>query len=120
METKIIAFTGHRDSGTTKACFDSIPKDALWVHGGAIGFDSQVERYAKMFGLKTKVIRPDYDKFGKSAPLIRDADIIAGADLLVACYDGRPYGGTLHTINLAKNANIPVEYVKCLKLKGTK
>lgn len=114
----IIAFTGHRDSGTTKECFDNISKDALWVHGGAKGFDSQVERYAQASGIKTKVIRPDYGKFGRSAPLIRDADIIAGADLLIACYDGRSYGGTLHTINLAKKSNIQVEYVKCLKLRG--
>lgn len=113
----IIAFTGHRDSGTTKMCFDSISKDALWVHGGAVGFDSQVEKYAKTYGIKTKVIRPNYDQFGKRAPLIRNADIIADADLLVACYDGRTYGGTLYTINLAKKANIKIEYVKCLKLK---
>jgi hypothetical protein len=114
----IIAFTGHRDSGTTKACFDVLQKDALWIHGGAIGFDSQVERYAKIYGIKTKIILPDYEQFGKSAPLIRNSAILASADLLIACYDGRTYGGTFYTINLAKEAKIPVEYVKCLKLKG--
>jgi len=113
----IIAFTGHRDSGTTNTCLDDILKKALWVHGGAIGFDSQVERYAKMYGIETKIIKPDYDKFGKSAPLIRNTDIIKDADLLIACYDGRKYGGTLHTIRLAEKANIPVVYVNCLKLK---
>jgi hypothetical protein len=114
----IVAFTGHRDSGTTKACFDALSKDALWVHGGAEGFDSQVERYAQMYGIRTKVIRPDYEQFGKKAPLIRNAAIIVSADLLVACYDGRTYGGTFYTINLAKEVKIPIEYVKCLKLKG--
>lgn len=114
----IIAFTGHRNSGTTKACFDALPKDAIWIHGGAIGFDSQVERYAKIYDIKTKVILPDYEQFGKNASLIRNAAIIASADLLVACYDGRKHGGTFYTINLAKEAKIPIKYVKCLKLKG--
>jgi hypothetical protein len=114
----IVAFTGHRDSGTTKACLDNIPKDAIWIHGGAEGFDSQVERYAQMYGVRTKVIKPDYEQFGKNAPLIRNAAIIASADLLVACYDGRTYGGTFYTINLAKEIKMPIEYVKCLKLKG--
>lgn len=116
----IIAFTGHRNSGTTKACFDDIPKDAIWIHGGAEGFDSQVERYAKMYSIKTKIILPDYEQFGKTAPLVRNAAILASADLLVACYDGRKHGGTFYTINLAKEVKIPIKYVKCLKLKEQK
>jgi hypothetical protein len=107
----IIAFTGHRDKLAPMNYFDSLPKDALWVHGGAIGFDGQVEAYAKSHGIKTKIVRPDYNKYiGKIAPLIRNREILNGADLLIACYDGRLYGGTLCTINLAKQLNIPIQY----------
>ena len=107
----IIAFTGHRDKQTTEEFLDMLPKDALWVHGGAKGFDSQVENYAQRHNIKTKVIRPDYNKYTpKAAPLIRNKEIIRGADLLVACYDGRLYGGTFYTINLARQQNIPIKY----------
>jgi hypothetical protein len=110
-----IAFTGHRDKHTTNEFLDCLPRDALWVHGGAIGFDSQVENYAEQHGIKTQIIRPDYKKYGKKAPLIRNKDIVKDADLLVACYDGRDYGGTLYTINIAKYHNIPIKYADVIK-----
>jgi len=110
----IIAFTGHRDKITNEDFFDCLPADALWVHGGAIGFDTQVENYAKKHGIKTKVIRPDYNKYGKTAPLIRNKEIVNGADLLVACYDGRKQGGTFYTIKLATSMNIPVRFTKAI------
>jgi hypothetical protein len=110
----IIAFTGHRDKHTNEDFFDCLPADALWVHGGAIGFDSQVENYARRHNIKTKIIRPDYQKYGKRAPLIRNHEIVSGANLLVACYDGRITGGTLYTIKLAKSLNIPIRYTEAL------
>lgn len=114
MNKTIIAFTGHRDKHTNEDFFDCLPADALWVHGGAIGFDTQVENYAKKHGIKTKVIRPDYERYGRSAPLIRNKEIVQDADLLVACYDGRERGGTYYTIRLAKSMNIPVRITKAL------
>jgi hypothetical protein len=110
----IIAFTGHRDKHTNEDFFDCLPHNALWVHGGAIGFDTQVERYAEAHSIKTKIIRPNYEKYGKQAPLLRNHEILKGADLLVACYDGRSGGGTLYTIRLAKSMNIPIRYTKAL------
>lgn len=103
-----IAFTGHRDKIVEYKAFDTVPKDAIWVHGGAIGFDSQVELYAKRNNITTQVILPDYKRFGRKAPLIRNHDIIKDADLLVTNYDGRLYGGTYYTVKLAKSLNIPI------------
>lgn len=109
-----VAFTGHRNRTTYElelaAIAHCFPK-AVWVHGGAKGFDSQVEDYAHKLGIKTHVIRPDYNRYGRGAPLIRNKEIVSGAKLLVACYDGRQTGGTFYTINFAKKHKIPVVIV---------
>ena len=100
-----ISFTGHRDKLANNSDLDMIATKypgAIWVHGGAIGFDTQVENYARSRGIKTIVIRPDYSKFGKRAPLVRNDSIVGLGDVLVALYDGRIGGGTYYTIKKAK------------------
>jgi hypothetical protein len=103
-----IAFTGHRDRNTTREALDNIMHlhpGATWVHGGAIGFDTQVAEYARAHGIPTVVIRPDYKKFAdrpKYAPLARNKEIVDMSMCLYACYDGRNVGGTKFTVNYAK------------------
>lgn len=107
-----IAFSGHRDQISDTSSLDDIralDPAAVWVHGGAQGFDSQVEAYAQRHNIQTVVIRPDYQKFGKGAPLKRNHQIIEGADMLVACYDGRKSGGTYYTLTLARKLGLPVK-----------
>ena len=111
-----IAFTGHRDKQAWVADLVEIalkyPK-ALWVHGGAEGFDAQVERYANLADIPTKIIRPDYKRYhGKKAPLMRNHQIVRGADLLVALYDGRKGGGTRYTMDIARDNDIPIIELK--------
>jgi len=72
------------------------------VSGGAIGADSFGERYAKENDLKTIIHLPDWDKHGKAAGMIRNKDIIADADMVVACWDGKSRG-TANSIQLAKD-----------------
>ena len=108
-----IAFSGHRDKQATAAALDAvraIDPLAVWVHGGAIGFDQQVETYAKAHAIRTEVIRPDYARYGKGAPLKRNHAIVDGADMLVVCYDGRKSGGTFYTLSLARRCRLPIHY----------
>lgn len=101
-----IAFTGHRNKQAAIRDIESITyqfPNAVWVHGGAIGFDSQVETFAKNNGINTIVITPDYAKYGKPAPLIRNRQIVDSAEILIACYDGRKSGGTYRTIQYARS-----------------
>jgi hypothetical protein len=110
-----IAFSGHRNKTVDVSQLDKINEDypyCIWVHGGANGFDTQVEMYARKHNIKTIVIRPDYLKHGKYAPLIRNKKIINMCDLLVACYDGRNCGGTYQTIKYAKTKNTRVLIIK--------
>ena len=96
-----IAFTGHRNREAKTADLDQIPRDAVWVHGGARGFDTQVDEYAREHGIELDVIRPDYARLGDKAPLIRDRQIVDGCDVVYALYDGRPGGGTAYTVRYA-------------------
>ena len=108
-----IGFTGHRNRITGELSYiHTLYPDAVWVHGGAEGFDTQVDQYAKEHGITVEVIRPEYDKFPDHvAPLLRNEDIVNGTDLLIACYDGRKTGGTRYTVEYAKRQGKPVKYL---------
>lgn len=106
-----IAFTGHRNKQAPIKSLEDLYElypDATWIHGGAIGFDTQVDKFAITNGIKTEIIRPDYQRYGRGAPLIRNQQIVTNANLVVACYDGRSKGGTFYTLQLARKNKIPV------------
>jgi hypothetical protein len=106
-----IGFTGHRNRTVDEAELTKIHArypDAVWVHGGAVGFDSQVDAYAKAHGIKLLVYNPAYTKHGSQAPLIRNRLIVDMTDMLIACYDGRAGGGTVYTMTYAKQQGKPV------------
>ena len=100
-----ILFTGHRDKVLYDEDLNEIRiryRGNIWIHGGAIGFDTQIEEYAKINGIRTIVIYPDYTRYAsKQAPIIRDKEMVEMAVKVVACYDGRTYGGTYFTIKYA-------------------
>ena len=122
MLAMMIAFTGHRDRQITTDELEQIAAahpGATWVHGGARGFDSQVETYARARGIPTVVIRPDYKKLGKPAPLILNRKIVDMADALYACYDGRQTGGTLYTLRYAQKRGKPVHILSPVEYQET-
>ena len=58
------------------------------VSGGARGIDSCAADYAKKSGLKLTEFQPDYKRYGRGAPLVRNRKIIEYADCVVAIWDG--------------------------------
>lgn len=62
------------------------------VSGGAKGIDACAEIYALKNNLPLKKFLPDYEKFGKSAPLNRNLQIIDYADEVIAFWDGESHG----------------------------
>jgi hypothetical protein len=112
-----ISFTAHRNRVCDEADLFVLHKefpDAIWVHGGAIGFDRLVEQYAFKHQILTWVIRLDYEKYGRQAPLIRDEDIVRVGVLPIALYDGRQFGGTYFTLKKAKVAGKEIRIWKPL------
>ena len=80
------------------------------VSGGAVGIDTLAELYAKQNGLPMKVFKPDYAKYGKRAPLVRNDEIIHYAQYVLAIWDGSSRG-TAYTVAACIKDGIPVKVV---------
>jgi hypothetical protein len=61
------------------------------ISGGARGADSLAERYARENNLKLILFIPDWS-LGRGAGILRNRDIIAAADLVIAFWDGESKG----------------------------
>lgn len=76
------------------------------VSGGARGIDSCAKAYALKNNIPIKEFLPDYDSFGKRAPLIRNIEIIEYADAVLAFWDGESRG-TKFVIDKCKEKGKP-------------
>jgi hypothetical protein len=86
-----------------------IPPDATEiVSGGAKGIDACAREFALENGIKLTEFLPDYDQYGKSAPLKRNIQIIEYSDLVLAFWDGKSRG-TKHVIDTCKERGIPIK-----------
>ena len=62
-----------------------LPKDVTEiVSGGAKGIDTCARQYALKNNIKLTEFLPEYNKYGKSAPLKRNLQIIDYADMVIA------------------------------------
>ncbi len=76
------------------------------ITGGACGIDKQAELCADMLNIPCQIIRPDYAKYRKGAPLRRNLQIAALCDALLAIWDGNQYSkGTIYTVKSALKLN---------------
>ena len=62
------------------------------VSGGAQGIDTCAREYANANGIKLTEFLPEYEKYGKGAPLRRNLLIIDYADEIFAFWDGASSG----------------------------
>ena len=62
------------------------------VSGGAKGIDTCAKEYACREGLKLTEFLPDYQRYGRGAPLQRNLEIIDYADEVIAFWDGQSRG----------------------------
>lgn len=72
---------------------DYLPPDtAEIISGGARGIDSCAKQYALKNGLKYTEFLPEYEKYGRAAPIKRNVLIINAAELVIAFWDGESRG----------------------------
>lgn len=76
------------------------------LHGGAKGVDTLAAQYATQNKLPQTVIKPDYTKGGKYAPLLRNTELVKQADKVICIYaaDRIRKGGTGDTYKKAMKA----------------
>lgn len=77
------------------------------ISGGAKGPDRVGELEAKRREIPLEVLKPEYDKYGRRAPLVRNAEMAAISDALIAVWDGVSRG-TKHMIDCARDRNLTV------------
>ena len=62
------------------------------VSGGAKGIDSLVARYAKDKGIPLVEFLPEYGRYGRAAPILRNRRIVEYADAVIVFWDGASKG----------------------------
>lgn len=77
------------------------------VSGTARGVDQSGEAYAKANTIAVKRFPADWNTYGRRAGFLRNAEMAAYADALLAIWDGYS-SGTRHMINCMKELNKPV------------
>ena len=82
-----------------------VPSDvSLIITGGANGVDLIAEKYADKHRISKLVLRPDYKRFGRGAPLKRNEEMVDISDRVLVIWDGMSKG-TLYTIEYAEKKN---------------
>ena len=86
-----------------------LPKDVTEiVSGGAVGVDTCAREYAHKTGIPLTEFLPEYERYGKSAPLKRNLQIIDYCDQIYAFWDGSSRG----TYFVIKNCRLQNKKVK--------
>jgi len=83
-----------------------LPLDTFLL-GGAKGVDFWMEECLRNAGATVEIYPAEWDKYGKQAGMIRNAEMVKKADFVVAAWDGSSKG-TKHSIDLALKKGIPV------------
>ena len=110
-ETKVLAIIGSRVCPPIDiSSYLSFTPDTI-VSGGAMGVDTYAREYAKMKGLKLIEFFPNYEKYGKCAPLERNKLIVDACDGVLAFWDGKSKG-TKYVIDYAKEKGKPITIVQ--------
>jgi len=81
------------------------------VSGGAKGVDSCAAEYARKRGMKLTVFLPQYDRYGRAAPIVRNKEIVDYADKIIAFWDGCSKG-TLSVIKYAEKIGKPCDIIR--------
>ena len=81
------------------------------ISGGANGIDTIAEQYADMHKLSKIILRPDYRRYKRGAPLKRNDAMIEMADSVLVIWDGVSKGSK-HTIDYAQKLNKEINVVK--------
>ena len=80
------------------------------VSGGAVGVDFCAAEYAKAHGLRLTEFLPQYNSYGRKAPIVRNKQIVEYADKIIVFWNGTSKG-TLSVIKYAQRIGKPIEII---------
>ena len=111
----IIAGSRHyRDYQQFKALcdqfFQTLAAEIEIVSGGAPGTDAMAVRYAAEKGYSVKIFPADWNQFSRTAGHIRNAEMAAYGDALIAFWDGKSKG-TESMIKAARRKHLAINTI---------
>ena len=80
------------------------------VSGGAKRADTYAQEYAVKDNIPLIEFLPDYQKYGRKAPLLRNLKIVDNCDYLLAFWDGKSRG-TKFAIDYAEKKEVPSKII---------
>lgn len=102
MKLAVIGSREFQDYVLLKSTLDPVlERIDVIVSGGARGADSLADRYAKENGISLCVMKPDWNKYGRAAGILRNKDIIENCDEAIAFWNGKS-SGTKNSIDTCK------------------
>lgn len=106
-----LAIIGSRDCPAVniEEYLDKLP-DTI-VSGGAKGADTYAREFAIKNGIRLIEHLPDYSKYGRAAPLVRNRLIIDDCDKVLAFWDGKSRG-TKQSLDYAESKGKPVKIIR--------
>lgn len=110
MRVGIVGSRGFPDRTSVWEFVESLPQHVVVVSGGARGPDRWAAEFASRRGITVTVHHAAWDVYGRAAGPIRNAELVADVDQLVAFWDGRSLG-TADVVAKAKAAGKPVMVV---------
>ena len=88
----IIGVIGSRDLVVDELEKYIPPECEKIVSGGAVGIDKCAADYARKHGIELLEILPDYRKYGKAAPILRNKTIVDESNIVIAFWNGHSKG----------------------------
>lgn len=99
-----IAIIGSRNlSLTIDQVYNEVRKfrPTMIVSGGARGIDTIAKSMAYAHNIQMIEFLPNYKEYGKSAPFVRNRQIVENSDVVVGFWDGQSKG-TKYTLDYAR------------------
>ena len=87
-----------------------IPGIDLIIEGGAKGADAMAAEYARNHGIRFATVNPNWDRHGKAAGPIRNADMLDLNPTMVIAFPGGR--GTANMVKQARDAGVEVIEIK--------
>ena len=94
-----------------------VSKDDEIVSGGAKGVDRCAAQYANKNGIKLTEFLPEYELYGRGAPIVRNKKIVDYADKIIVFWDGSSKG-SLSVIKYAEKVGKECVVVVCSETYG--
>ncbi len=86
------------------------PETDIIISGGANGVDTLAERYADEHRITKLIVRPEYKRYGRAAPLKRNEQMVDMCDEVLVIWDGVSKG-TKYTVDYAHKSGKKVTVI---------